>query len=259
MSPAPRRCSPPPRRRASRASSMSPRSPRASRSCRSTARARRGRKRWSPRSPLSTGRSSARPRSMAPATARRSSCSRWRSAGWSCCRRAGRLSLIHVDDLARLLLALAAPDAPSELLIEPDDGRAGGWTHREFGQALGRAVGRRGAARLSAPRALLTLAARADRLVRGDKAKLTADRAAYFCHPDWAVDAGRAAPPDLWQPRIATDAGPRRDRALVSRRRAGFERPPPSLRPIALRKPRATTRDRSHDRPRRNRRQDRKR
>ena len=28
-----------------------------------------------------------------------------------------------------------------------------------------------------------------DRLVRGDKAKLTADRAAYFCHPDWTVDA----------------------------------------------------------------------
>src|SRR6185369_327820 len=48
----------------------------------------------------------------------------------------GRLSLIHVDDLGRLLLALADPAAAQGVLVEPDDGRHGGWTHREFGQAL---------------------------------------------------------------------------------------------------------------------------
>jgi len=116
----------------------------------------------------------------------------------------GRLSLIHVDDLAALLLALARDDA--RRLVEPDDGREGGWTHIEFGQALGRAVGRK-VRTLSAPRLLLTLAGRADRLVRGQKAKLTPDRAAYFCHPDWTVATPCAAPAELWQPRIESEAG----------------------------------------------------
>jgi len=115
----------------------------------------------------------------------------------------GRLSLIHADDLARLLLALARPEPQSGLTIEPDDGRPGGWSHKDFAQALGSAVGRRGVS-LSVPSGLLRLAARADRLLRGDRAKLTADRAAYFCHPDWVVDPSLAAPPDLWRPQIET-------------------------------------------------------
>lgn len=119
---------------------------------------------------------------------------------------AGRLSLIHADDLARLLLALAGPGAPSGATVEPDDGRPGGWTHKEFAAALGEAVGRRGAS-LSVPRGLLRLGARADRLLRGDKAKLTSDRAAYFCHPDWVVDPARAAPSELWLPEIETRDG----------------------------------------------------
>jgi nucleoside-diphosphate-sugar epimerase len=118
----------------------------------------------------------------------------------------GRLSLIHADDLVRLLLALAEPGAPSGVTIEPDDGRPGGWSHTEFAEALGAAVGRRGIS-LSVPSRLLRLGARTDRLLRGDRAKLTADRAAYFCHPDWVVDPALAAPADLWWPRIATPAG----------------------------------------------------
>jgi nucleoside-diphosphate-sugar epimerase len=117
---------------------------------------------------------------------------------------AGRLSLVHVDDLARLLLALAASD--DTLLVEPDDGRRGGWAHEEFAQALGRAVGRK-VRTLSAPGPLLRLAARADGLVRGSNAKLTPDRAAYFCHPDWTVSSVHAAPTQLWQPQIATEQG----------------------------------------------------
>ena len=118
----------------------------------------------------------------------------------------GRLSLIHADDLVSLLLALAATTAPSGLTIEPDDGRAGGWSHKEFAEALGTALGRRGVS-LSIPSGLLRLGARADRLLRRDKAKLTTDRAAYFCHPDWVADAAHAAPPGLWQGRIATPDG----------------------------------------------------
>ena len=118
----------------------------------------------------------------------------------------GRFSLLHVDDLARLLLALADPDAPAKILVEPGDGRPGGWTHREFAAALGQAVGKRPLV-ITAPEAALRLAARADRLVRGDKAKLTLDRAAYFAHPDWVADLASAPPTDLWAAAIPTEAG----------------------------------------------------
>jgi nucleoside-diphosphate-sugar epimerase len=118
----------------------------------------------------------------------------------------GRLSLIHVDDLARLLLTLVDAGSPSGLLIEPDDGREEGWSHEEFGQALGRAVGRR-VVTLSTPRPLLRLASNVDRLLRGADAKLTPDRAAYFCHPDWTVEPSRGTDADLWQPTIDTEAG----------------------------------------------------
>lgn len=118
----------------------------------------------------------------------------------------GRLSLIHVDDLARLLLALAAPETPSSVLVEPDDGKPGGWTHRDFARALGIAVGTKPAI-LSSPGILLRLAARADQLLRREKAKLTADRAAYFSHRNWVVEPKRACPPGLWQPKIDTVQG----------------------------------------------------
>ena len=118
----------------------------------------------------------------------------------------GRISLIHVDDLGRLLLALADPAAPKGLLIEPDDGRHRGWGHGEFGQALGRALGRR-VVTVSTPRPILNFCAGIDRLVRRDRAKLTADRVAYFCHPDWMVDPGRGAPEGLWKPQIETEQG----------------------------------------------------
>ena len=117
----------------------------------------------------------------------------------------GRLSLLHVDDLVRLLLALAG-SAAIGTIIEPDDGRRGGWTHHELAQALGEAVGRRNNG-LSVPAGMLKLAARADRLLRGDKAKLTPDRAAYFSHSDWVADPSRAPPPGKWQPKIKTDHG----------------------------------------------------
>jgi nucleoside-diphosphate-sugar epimerase len=118
----------------------------------------------------------------------------------------GRVSVIHADDLARLLLALAEPDASSNILIEPDDGKPGGWTHREFARALGAAVGTKPAI-VSSPGILLRLAARADQLLRRDKAKLTVDRAAYFSHRNWVVEPKRAAPSKLWRPAIETVQG----------------------------------------------------
>ena len=168
MSPEPPPCSPPPRRPGSSASSMSARSPRASRSCRSTARARRGRRSWSKR-PASPPPSSARPPSMVPATARRSSCSRWPGAGLVLLPPHGRLSVIHVDDLARLLLALADPECPAG-----PAGRARRRPRRAAGpmrNSARRSAGRWAAAvvTLSMPRSMLRLGARIDGLLRGDQ------------------------------------------------------------------------------------------
>ena len=118
----------------------------------------------------------------------------------------GRVSVIHAEDLSKLFIALAAPSAPSNILFEPDDGRAGGWTHREFAKALAAAVGTK-AAVISSPGILLRMAARADHFLRGEKAKLTVDRAAYFSHRNWVVEPKRAAPPKLWRPEIETLSG----------------------------------------------------
>lgn len=115
----------------------------------------------------------------------------------------GRVSLIAVQDLARLLLVLAERGAPRSL-YEVDDGRA--LTHAAMAQAIGGAVGRR-VHPIHLPRALLRLAAAADVRLRGSGAKLTPDRVGYLCHPDWVADPARRPPADLWRPTIGTDDG----------------------------------------------------
>lgn len=118
----------------------------------------------------------------------------------------GRLSLIHVDDLARLLIILASSSEVAGLVIEPDDAHPGGYSHRQFASLLGSAFGKN-VRTISAPTGILRTAARIDRLIRGKRAKLTPDRASYFCHPDWVVRTDLAAPPSLWSPRIEARKG----------------------------------------------------
>lgn len=118
----------------------------------------------------------------------------------------GRVSLIHVDDLARLLLALTEGDEPSGIVLEADDGAERGWSHKQLAQAIGRAVGRRSLS-LSVPKAMLRLGAVVDQLVRRERAKLSADRAVYFSHRDWVVHPNRRPPHDLWRPQVDTERG----------------------------------------------------
>lgn len=115
----------------------------------------------------------------------------------------GRVSLVAVQDLARLLLTLATRDG-ERAIYEVDDGLA--MTHAELTQAIGSAVGRR-VLPIHLPRALLSLAAAADGRLRGSAAKLTPDRVGYLCHPDWTADHARRPPPALWRPRIAAAPG----------------------------------------------------
>lgn len=121
----------------------------------------------------------------------------------------GASSIIHVDDLAALLVTLAASNAAPtrKKLYEPDDGREGGWSHKELAAAIGRAVGRDRIFAPHLPRRVLDAAATADRIMRGDRARLTADRVGYMAHPNWVSRFDRKPPPGLWQPRIAGEAG----------------------------------------------------
>ena len=125
--------------------------------------------------------------------------------------RAGRVSLLHVHDLAELLLALVASGARgSEELtgrtFEPDDGTPAGWSHYDVALAIGQAVGRRPRV-FQLSRATLERAAKVDTFFRGTGARMTLDRAAYFSHPDWVVSTGLGPPRTLWQPRIETREG----------------------------------------------------
>jgi nucleoside-diphosphate-sugar epimerase len=121
----------------------------------------------------------------------------------------GATSIIHADDLAALLVTLAASNAAPtrKNTYEPDDGREGGWSHKELAAAIGRAMGRSTLFAPHLPRAVLDIAAAADRLARGDRAKLTPDRVGYMCHPNWVARFDRKPPPGLWQPRITGEEG----------------------------------------------------
>ena len=121
--------------------------------------------------------------------------------------REGRASIVHVDDLARLLLALVpGGERVSHQVFEPDDGRKNGWSHYELARAVGWAMGRRPwVVHLS--RNSLDRAAKADRLVRGAKARLTPDRVGYMSHPDWVVSPFHRPPAALWRPEIPTREG----------------------------------------------------
>ena len=124
----------------------------------------------------------------------------------------GRTSLIHVADLARLLLVLIpGGEDVTFRTFEPDEGRRanglGGWEHGELARAIGAAVGRRSVWVARLPAWLMRLAASNDRRLRGNKAKLTLDRVGYMTHPDWVVSDEARVPIALWQPQVESGAG----------------------------------------------------
>ncbi|MEZ5734786.1 MAG: NAD(P)-dependent oxidoreductase [Novosphingobium sp.] len=121
--------------------------------------------------------------------------------------REGKASLIHVEDLARLLLALLpGGEHVTHRSFEPDDGKRGGWGHDELARAIGWAVGRRPLV-LGLSRQTMERAARLDMALRRKRAKLTLDRVGYFSHPDWVVSHGSRVPHEIWRPRIETREG----------------------------------------------------
>lgn len=123
----------------------------------------------------------------------------------------GHLSIIHVDDLARALLALA-DGGPSEVVLELDDGRGagGGYSHADFGRLIGAAVGRRVRAVVPAPAGVLNGAAMLSRWaarLTDELPKLTPDRARYIAHPDWVARGGNDRLAGLWAPAFDAASG----------------------------------------------------
>jgi uncharacterized protein YbjT (DUF2867 family) len=113
----------------------------------------------------------------------------------------GRMSVIAVGELIRLLLALPTSNALIREIVEPDDGKPDGWDHRDFARAIGTAMGSK-ILPLPLSRPVLDAIAALDGLFRGKNAKLTPDRVAYFCHRDWVSHA--RPPADVWAPQEAT-------------------------------------------------------
>ncbi|MEM7666885.1 MAG: NAD(P)-dependent oxidoreductase [Pseudomonadota bacterium] len=115
----------------------------------------------------------------------------------------GKTSIIHVEDLARLLVALAIPSEASRLthrqIYEPWDDNAYGYDHGELAKMIGEAVGNSQVLAPNVPEPLLQIGAKIDRALRGHKAKLTEDRIGYLVHPDWVCDLKKAPPLSLWQ------------------------------------------------------------
>lgn len=120
----------------------------------------------------------------------------------------GRASVIHVNDLARLLLDLVPPrpTVTKSRVFEADDGHKRGWSHEELARHIGAALEKRVVV-LHMPAAIVKTAALIDRLFRGPDAKLTPDRASYMVHRDWTVRSAWAVPAEIWQPGIALAQG----------------------------------------------------
>jgi len=119
-----------------------------------------------------------------------------------------RISLIHVDDLARALLALAN-SGPSREILEIDDG-SGGYAHADHAAAIGRALGKAKVRMIPIGNGLINAAAGiATRLAgwQGQLPKLSRDRARYLAHPDWVARGGNQRLASIWQPQIGLDAG----------------------------------------------------
>ena len=117
----------------------------------------------------------------------------------------GALSIIHVDDLAALLLALAVTSG-NATTYEPEQ-PGGPLSYAAYARAIGIAVGRRRIVSVPLPATLLRLVARGDRLLRGPQARLTADRVGYMVHPDWTADRAKRPPTALWHGRINAGEG----------------------------------------------------
>lgn len=124
--------------------------------------------------------------------------------------RRARFSLLYVRDLAELLGELVhAPDVDG-LVLEPDDGRPGGWGWDEVAEVAAAVLGRR-VRILALPRPVALLAALAGELAcrpSGRTPPLPRDRIGQLYHRDWVCRPDGLAAVD-WRPRTPLSEGMR--------------------------------------------------
>ena len=131
-----------------------------------------------------------------------------------------RVSLIHARDLAELLARLAVHGICHRMVLEVDDGQAGGYDYADLARILAQVL-QRPVRPLKVPYPLLSAGGKlnglASRLI--GRTPMTAGKARELCHPDWAAHSGQAVLTDIWTPQIDLAAGLRE--TLDAARRAG--------------------------------------
>lgn len=133
---------------------------------------------------------------------------RWRVVPLPGSATAARAALIHVNDLARLVVLLAG-SPPRGATLAAADARPDGYCWDEVLAAAARAVGNPAPRFVRVPVALLKTVALAGDLGRlfGAAAMLNSQKLRELRHPDWAVSPAELASFAGWAPEFDLDTG----------------------------------------------------
>lgn len=115
-----------------------------------------------------------------------------------------RISLLHVDDLARGLVAAAEGLVPGGTVYEADDATPDGYSWSDVAQAAAATLGFTPRVHLL-PRLVVQMAGIAGGMlarVTGKAQILTAGKSRELYHRDWVISGPRLDATDHWQPRI---------------------------------------------------------
>ncbi len=119
-----------------------------------------------------------------------------------------RAAMIHVEDLCRLIAALAST-RPRDALMTAADTHPQGYTWEEILGAAARAVDNPSARLFRAPLALLRSVAAVGDVGRllGSANMLSSQKLREIRHPDWSVSAAELAQAPGWAPQFSLEAG----------------------------------------------------
>ena len=120
-----------------------------------------------------------------------------------------RLSLLHVDDLARGLAAAAEGLISPGKIYEADDGTSQGYDWRDLAIAAGRSLGFTPRVHLL-PRMAVQIAGLAGGLfgkITGTPQILTTGKVRELYHPDWVLKGTRLEQTGQWHPQIRFEEG----------------------------------------------------
>lgn len=117
-------------------------------------------------------------------------------------------TLIHVDDLVSLIVALAA-QPPNGAVLSACDARSAGYRWREVFKVAADAVGNEGAPMFHAPAALLHSVAMIGDIARifGHANMLSSEKLRELRHVDWSVSSAEQARAPGWRPQYSLETG----------------------------------------------------